>query len=197
MHLPWSPGLQNDDRLIESLDAFEGEEVVVTEKMDGENTSMYRDYIHCRSLSELAPHPSRSRIRQLFDVIKHDIPENYRLCGENCFAKHSIFYDNLPSYFLLFSIWEKDRCLSWSETKEYAELLNLHTVPVLYEGAFENVPFDSLYDPERNMEGYVIRVSRSFYYSEFQKVVAKYVRKNHVQTSKHWMVEKVIENKLC
>lgn len=36
MHLPWSPGLQNDDRVIANLDAFRGHEVVVTEKLDGE-----------------------------------------------------------------------------------------------------------------------------------------------------------------
>jgi hypothetical protein len=32
MHLPWSPGLQNDDRVIESLDGLIGQEVVVTDK---------------------------------------------------------------------------------------------------------------------------------------------------------------------
>ena len=34
MHLPWSPGLQNDDRVIKSLDRLIGRTVVVTEKMD-------------------------------------------------------------------------------------------------------------------------------------------------------------------
>ena len=35
-----------------------GKQVIVTEKMDGENTSMYRHRIHARSIDSL-PHPSR------------------------------------------------------------------------------------------------------------------------------------------
>jgi len=50
MHFPWSPGLQNDDRMLESADVFLGKEVVITEKFDGENTSIYTDHIHARSL---------------------------------------------------------------------------------------------------------------------------------------------------
>jgi hypothetical protein len=37
LHLPWSPGLTNDDRQLKSTEHFEGREVVVTVKMDGEN----------------------------------------------------------------------------------------------------------------------------------------------------------------
>jgi len=36
-HLPWSPGVTKDDRVIKSTNVFEGREVVVTVKMDGEN----------------------------------------------------------------------------------------------------------------------------------------------------------------
>jgi hypothetical protein len=35
-HLPFSPGLQNDDRVIETLGGLIGQEVIVTEKMYGE-----------------------------------------------------------------------------------------------------------------------------------------------------------------
>ncbi len=36
-HLPWSPGIHADDRVLTDLSAFEGKMVVVTEKLDGEN----------------------------------------------------------------------------------------------------------------------------------------------------------------
>ena len=39
-HVPWSPGTTSDDRLLKSVDQFVGKRVVVTEKMDGENTTM-------------------------------------------------------------------------------------------------------------------------------------------------------------
>jgi len=35
-HLPWSPGADDDDIIIDTVDSFVGKEVVVTEKMDGE-----------------------------------------------------------------------------------------------------------------------------------------------------------------
>lgn len=60
-HLPWSPGLTDDDRVMPSLDAFIGQRVIVTEKMDGENTSMYRDNIHARSLDG-RNHSSRNSV---------------------------------------------------------------------------------------------------------------------------------------
>jgi hypothetical protein len=36
-HLPWSPGITKDDRVIPSCDQFVGKNIVVTVKMDGEN----------------------------------------------------------------------------------------------------------------------------------------------------------------
>ena len=56
-HLPWSPGVASDDKVIESLDAFVGREVVVTEKMDGENSSLYSNgHIHARSMDSVITH---------------------------------------------------------------------------------------------------------------------------------------------
>jgi len=37
-HLPWSPGVNSDDRIIQDLSGVKGKEVIVTLKMDGENT---------------------------------------------------------------------------------------------------------------------------------------------------------------
>ena len=46
LHLPWSPGVSDDDKILDTFSHFEGQEIVVTEKLDGENTSLYREYIH-------------------------------------------------------------------------------------------------------------------------------------------------------
>jgi len=40
-HLPWSPGASSDDVRHLNIDHFKNKQVVVTEKMDGENTSLY------------------------------------------------------------------------------------------------------------------------------------------------------------
>lgn len=191
-HLPWSPGATQDDRILSSLRAFEGKEVVVTIKMDGENTTLYRDKLHARSL-DYKPHPSRTWIRSLQARLSSDIPEGWRLCGENLFAQHSIIYQNLSDYFLLFSIWNNhNTCLSWSETQEWAQLLNLQTVPVLYEGIWDEDKIRQIYTPQYQgdaCEGYVVRVRNQFSYKDFRTHVGKYVRSGHVQTGSHWMRE--------
>lgn len=88
-HLPWSPGFTADDLRNKTTALFDGKEVVVTEKMDGENTTMYRDYIHARSVDGRS-HPSRAWVKQLHGRICFDIPEGWRFCGENMYAQHSI-----------------------------------------------------------------------------------------------------------
>jgi hypothetical protein len=50
-HLPWSLGRGRDDLVLATADIFEGKEIVVTEKLGGENTSMRRNSINARSLT--------------------------------------------------------------------------------------------------------------------------------------------------
>ena len=46
------------------------------------------------------------------------------------------------------------------------------------------------------VEGFVMRNTNSFRYLDFQKNVAKFVRKGHVQTDQHWMSKPVVKNLL-
>jgi hypothetical protein len=93
--------------------------------MDGEQTTMYRDYLHSRSL-EWRGHPSRSWVANLHGQIGWKIPDGWRICGENLYAKHNIEYRRLATYFLLFSVWnEGNVCLGWADTAEWAALLDL------------------------------------------------------------------------
>ncbi len=198
-HVPWSPGATSDDKIIKDLSHFVGKEVVVTVKMDGENTTIYKDYIHARSV-DYSPHPSRSLVRAFQSQIGPDIPEGWRLCGENLYAKHSIKYKHLDDFFLIFSIWNKENfCLSWEETEDWAHLLGLKMVPVLYRGLWDEKLFRGLYSPkfrEDDCEGYVIRIAGPFSYEEFNNSVVKYVRANHVQTDQHWSHGEIEPNEI-
>lgn len=194
-HLPWSEGVNSDDRVIESLNSFIGKRVIVTEKMDGENTSLYSDYTHARSVDGRS-HPSRNWVKQFWGKISADIPEGWRICGENLYAKHSINYNSLPTYFLGFSIWnEKNVCLSWDETLEWFNLIGITQVPVLYDGLFDEKLIKSLWNQKdwNNSEGYVVRLAESINYGDFKNKVGKFVRKNHIQTVKHWMHGQKVE----
>ena len=198
LHFEFSPGLSRDDLRIASTSGFEDEEVILAIKMDGENTTMSRDYVHARSLDS-ANHPSRNWIRALHGQIAHEIPEGMMICGENLYAQHSLRYENLPTYFLVFNIWENGRRLSWDDTCSYAEMLGLTTVPLLYRGAYDAEKIRDIctgLDPDA-YEGAVLQVTRSIRASEWKKTSAKYVRAGHVQTEKSWMAGPVIPNRLA
>jgi hypothetical protein len=66
-HLPWSLGATSDDKVVPSVSHFEGRQVVVTEKMDGENTTLYRDHIHARSLDSKGGE-DRAWVKQFWGV---------------------------------------------------------------------------------------------------------------------------------
>lgn len=199
-HLPWSPGMTDDDRMVGDADAlFKGREVVVTAKMDGENSTLYTDGLHARSL-DYTPHPSRNRLRALHASIAHDIPKGFRICGENLYAKHAIHYHKLPAHFLVFSVWnERNVCLSWDETQTWAALLGLRPVPVLYRGLWDEAKVKVCYQPTidgEECEGYVVRDAGTFHYREFRTHVAKYVRAGHVVEHGHWMARAVVPNEV-
>jgi len=185
-HLPWS-NMTKDDRMLDDLTLFEGQEVIVTVKMDGANLTLYPDYIHGRSVKPLAG-PDSGMVKALHAQIRHDIPAGWRLCGENLYVKHSISYRSLPAYFLLFSVWdERNECLSWDETVEWAAMLGLQTVPLLYRGVWDAAKVRALYRPQfegSDMEGYVVRLARRFSYGEFRRSTAKFVRP-HFAAGRH------------
>ncbi len=199
MHMPWSENIHDDDRVIQSMSAFEGQRVILTRKMDGECTTMYQDHFHARSLDSLH-HPSRNWAKNFWGQIQGDIPEYWRLCGENLYAEHSIHYEDLESYFLGFSMWDdRNECLSWDETMTWFDLLGVTPVEVVYDGIYDEKAIRDIclgMDWARD-EGFVLRTAAGFKYGEFRHRLAKFVRKDHVQTTKHhWAFQQVVPNQL-
>ncbi len=196
-HLPWSPGFTPDDKRRQTCADFAGMEVVVTEKFDGENTTLYRDGMHARSLDG-RHHPSRDWVKQLLSRVSWQIPHGWRVCGENMYARHSVVYDALQSYFLTFSVWDNNNCaLSWDDTVAFANQLGLATVPVIWRGAWDEARVSAISVNTQETEGYVVRNAGSFPFADFQSNLAKWVRKNHVQTDQHWMHAAIVPNGLA
>lgn len=194
-HLPWSPGVTKDDRILSGLSQFEGRRVVVTEKFDGENTTLYSDGMHARSL-DYSPHESRNWVKSLWARTCGDIPDTFRVCGENLYARHSLGYSDLESFFLAFSVWDGLTCLSWDATVEWSDLLGLKRVKVLYDGSWDERLIRSIQLDTAKQEGYVVRLADSFHYKDFRHAVGKFVRAQHVQTHGHWMRQSVTPNRL-
>lgn len=206
LHLPDSPGILIDQKCFHgaaihpNLDQFKDQQVIITEKMDGENTTMYRDHIHARSIDS-KHHASRDWVKRFHGEIKHMIPEGWRVCGENMFAQHSISYTDLPSYFLGFAIFnEQNIMLDWDNTLLWFKLLGIDPVPVLWYSYFNDPAVIKLINNvdwfSQGKEGYVIRIARSIKFEDFQTYTGKWVRSHHVQTDEHWMHKKIVQNSL-
>lgn len=197
-HLTFSPGVSRRDKVLANANHLDDKDVVITVKKDGENSSLYRDGTHARSLDS-RHHVGRDWLRAYHATFAHDIPEGWRICGENLYAQHSLAYDDLPSYFMAFSVWnEQNVSLPWDDTKEFLSLLGIETVPEVYRGPFSDALVKDLVkklDTEKE-EGLVVRLSGAIRYEDFGISMAKWVRKGHVQTDEHWMHQKVIPNGL-
>jgi hypothetical protein len=221
----WSQSNSSDDVWLKDCAGsgkesawFEGREVVVTEKLDGECTTIYPDgEVHARSL-DTSHHPSRSWIKRFAATFAHDIPEGFRICGESVYAYHSIFYTDLPSYFFVYGIYDKANfCIAWDEVEELCKLLGLETVPVIYRGLWDEKKIRELwtgkgrfptYETEAEYpkfpedfkpceaEGYVVRLVQHFHYLDFRNCVGKMVRANHVKSAQNWMQKPVVPNLL-
>lgn len=203
-HLPQSQGMGPDDRRWspEALEeAFAGKEVVVSEKLDGESATGYSDgYTHARSINS-GTHRSRTWMKAFAAQIAIHLPEGWRVCGENCFATHSVGYSALPSYFLLFALYNNENvCLSWDETVKWAEQAEVSMVPEIYRGVFDLDAIQKSYTGASvfgdEAEGYVIRLADSFSYQDQIQCMAKMVRAGHVTTGEHWMSQAIVKNGL-
>lgn len=192
-HLPASPGATSDDKHA-SAEAIahlsSGIELIISEKMDGGNLNFARGEggFYARSLDS-GTHSWDTRAKALWSKIRWDIPEGWRISGESLAARRSVGYDSLPDVYLVFGIWdETNTLLDWDTTMEFAELLGLHTVPVLYRGNdyAKALKVWSETKDTQTSEGFVMRNAGRIHYDEFPLNVAKWVRANHVTTDASW-----------
>lgn len=199
-HFDFSEGVQHDDKIIKTLAFLEGQTCIASLKMDGENTTCTNEVMHARSIDS-KHHPSRNWVKGFHAKIKHLIPDGYRICGENLYARHSIAYDNLKSYFYGFSVWnEKNVALSWHDTLDWFELLSIVPVPVIGDPFIFSVEEVKRRTKSLNLErdeGLVVRVIDEIPYDDYGVLVAKWVRAGHVQSSEHWAHQAIIPNKLA
>ena len=199
-HLPFSKGLQNDDKKVEDdwWEHLKGKELVLTEKMDGSNSCIMKNGVFARSHVSPTTNPWDVNLTErggIYDQVKLSLTENECVYGENMYGVHSIEYNRLPCYFFMFAVRDNERWYSWDEVCEFSEMLNLVHVPTLERRVF-NSPEDlentineymkkgSLYGDI--IEGIVVRNAESFGLDDFSKNVVKFVRANHVQTDEHW-----------
>lgn len=197
-HLPISPGATSDDKIMSSLEGLMVEDLIVTEKMDGENTTIHAGGSHARS-PDSRYHPSRDWLKAFAAGISPYLTAVERIVGENLYARHSVAYDALPSYFLGFAWIVGDEVQSWDLTLARFEELGIQPVPTLYRGPYRAGLFDDLaqaLDLTRQ-EGFVARIADLFVETDMPRRLGKYVRAGHVRSETHWMKAELVPNRLA
>ena len=195
-HLPYSPGATSDDKISKSVDSLLGKEIVITEKLDGENCGMTDEGVYARSHAAFTTSAWSREVRQLHKLsVEDELGDGFFLFGENMEGIHSIEYTNLESYFYIFGIRDNDIWIPWEKVEEYSYLLDIPTVPVLFKGIvnsakeLQQIVEDLVSKPSElggQREGIVVRTAGMFHNDNFADNVMKWVRKGHVQTDVHW-----------
>lgn len=129
-----------------------GKHIVIEEKVDGANTAISFDgegNLLLQSRGHYLDGDYRERHYNLMkqwaftykDLLYSVLGSRYIMYGEWMYAKHTVFYDALPDYFLEFDIFDRERdvFLSTNERRKFTDKLGIiSSVPVLAEGIFKS-----------------------------------------------------------
>ena len=149
-HLKGS-AVQSGDEDLNNIDfgAILGKNIIIEEKVDGANvgvsfsengrlllqsrghflTGGYRERHY-----DLFKKWANSAVNELFERLG----TRYIMYGEWLYAKHKIYYDRLPDYFLEFDVFDKENAvfLSTEKRREILKDSPVFSVPVLASGVF-------------------------------------------------------------
>jgi len=144
--------LQHGDEDLDQvpLEALRGSYCVIEEKIDGANCGISLDddgRVRLQSRGHVLVGGPRERHWDLFKRWGHahasDLADHLRggltIYGEWLYAKHTVFYDRLPHYFLEFDIRDATGSF-WSTARRREHLLGLPIVamPVVWEGVVKD-----------------------------------------------------------
>ena len=199
LYYTYSPSVGRDDKHVEGLFKFINHDIVITEKIDGTNTRLYKGNVYDRSKSSEPAKGAWFSMVKRFHAQKtrnHD----FMIYGEDIYGIHSIKYMPVKpqNTFMAFALYNPSTkmFLEWETFEEMMRARDIPTVPILFKGIFESVADLNNFIRDAHQlpssiggirEGIVIRVARSFGLREFEAAVCKSVRREHVQSdAEHW-----------
>lgn len=217
-HIAWlAKGSPRDDKVLSTSEALAllACRVTVEEKLDGANLGFSLDaqgrlqaqnrgqYLHAPFTGQFARIPDwLAQAGDRVELALLDLADNpVILFGEWCAARHSLGYDSLPDWFLLFDVYDKIQGRFWSVQRRnaLAETYGFVTVPCLYQG---RATLDQLHamlqqTPSRyrngSLEGVVVRHDSG----DWCEARAKLVRPDFTQAiEEHWSRRRVEWNRL-
>lgn len=148
-HLAWlGEDSPRDDKVLSPADAAEllADPVRVEEKLDGANLGLSfapDGSLRAQNRGQYLTRPHRGQFSRLGSWLgmrewrwREQVEPNLILFGEWCAAVHSLEYTELPDWFLLFDVYDRDAQRFWSARRRntLADTLELSGPPLLHEG---------------------------------------------------------------
>lgn len=130
------------------------------------------------------------------------IPKGYIIYGEWMKAKHNIFYNNLPDFFIGFDVWNGKRFFNNTERSIFLYDMRFEEVSTIYTGnnlsvtdliyiseGIGGVSNKSRFNDKETIEGIIIRNDNG--------IIGKYVRKEFSDSiEENWINLPFVKNKL-
>lgn len=149
-HLEGSRLQPGDEDLSQiPFDAIKGKYIMIEEKVDGANSAVSFDPKGNLLLQSRGHYLTGGYREKHYDLFKRWANEHryefhevlgcrYVMYGEWLYAKHSVYYDALPAYFLEFDILDREteQFLDTPSRHELIKYLPVFSVPVLAKGCF-------------------------------------------------------------
>ncbi|QOJ09358.1 RNA ligase family protein [Nitrosomonas sp. H1_AOB3] len=203
-HLLWlGEGQPRDDKILSDAEvaALLRDEVLIEEKLDGANLGISLDEqgeLRAQNRGQYLPQPFSGQFSRLNswlgqhgENLRQTLTPELILFGEWCAARHSLDYDKLPDWFLLFDVYDRKAGKFWSleQRNRLAQELNISTVPLLKRAKVTRDQLIRLLDDtcsryrSGKVEGIVIRCDSPLWCENR----AKLVNREFVQTIEdHW-----------
>lgn len=213
-HVAWlGSGTPRDDKVLSpvEVESLLAENVVVEEKLDGANLgiSLAPDgMLRFQNRGQYLAQPYPGQFQRLTSwtmryelALSEALDEDRIVFGEWCAARHSVAYDRLPDWFLVFDVYDRVRSRFWSTARRdaLAYELGLSVVPLLFQGhttlsALKQVLMTAnSHFRSGPAEGIVVRKQSA----EWLTARAKLVRPNFVQNiGDHWRRRAIEWNRL-
>lgn len=201
-HLYNNKNISNDDKILDKniYNSFFNNDVHISEKIDGSQLGFSIDEnfqirAQCRSHYVSSNYHSQYKLldnwikqhsTELFEILD----QNTILFGEWLYAKHSIYYDKLPDYFIAFDLYDKNNKIFYNRNILENKLKNssINIVNTLYFGKMNNdllnniLKQKSTYSSVNCMEGVYIKI----FDGDFVKYRTKIVNNNFICGNKKW-----------
>ncbi len=202
--------IRGDKVLTESeRDEFLTHELTVEEKVDGANLGLSFDAngnIRAQNRGTYLHLPGSGQWKKLgewlalhTDALFEHLSDRYILFGEWCYARHSIYYDRLPDWFLAFDIYDREACrfLATARRDQLLDEMHISKVPDIARGRFTYPGIQELLSQskltDQPAEGIYLRID----HGDWLEQRAKLVRPAFIQAvEQHWSRSAIRPNRL-